>query len=104
MKILIKRPKQYADKMRAYKIKADNTEIAVINAGDDLEISIPNGAKHLIATVDWATSNSIEVSKLSSDDVLHVKNAFSHMSWVPLISLYYSLFNRKKYLVLGTSA
>lgn len=98
MRILINRPKQYADTMRAYKIKADNKEIAIINAGDDLEISIPNGAKQLIATVDWATSNSIEVSKLSPNDVLHVKNSFSHMSWVPFISLYYTLFNRKKYL------
>ena len=64
MKILIKHPVQYSDKLRAYKIKADNKEIALIKAGNDLEISIPNETKHLIVTVDWATSNRIEVSKL----------------------------------------
>ncbi len=98
MKIEISRPKQYADGLRAYTIKIDGNKIAKIKPGESITVTVPEGASSMRANVDFGLSNEINLSELSSDSKLTVKNTFSHKLWIPFIGFYYATFARKKYL------
>jgi len=100
MEITIGRDKQFADSKRKYQIKVDGKKLTTISIDEQKTISLPANAKKIIATIDWGMSNEIDISTLASGNTLLVRNSFSHFSWIPFVSLYYSLFNRKKYLTI----
>lgn len=98
MEITVSRPKQFADRIRAYKIKIDGNKISEIKAGESITISIPENSSIIQANVDWGLSNEMNVSDLSQSDNLTIKNSFSHKLWIPFVAFYYITFARKKYL------
>ena len=104
MEITLNRPKQFADRIRSYKIKIDGNNVSEIKAGDSISIKIPYGSSVIRANVDWGLSNEYQISNLSSNDTLIVKNSFSHKLWIPFIAIYYVIFARKKYLQLSKDA
>lgn len=55
-KLRIKRTVSYADRLRAYKVFVDNTEVAKIKAGETIEITVPEGSCSVVAKIDWCRS------------------------------------------------
>lgn len=98
MDISITRPKQFADKIRAYKLYIDDIQVAEIKSGKTITISIPQDAKKLYASVDWCSSNEFDLFTIKPGVSLEVKNSFSHKLWIPFLPLYYITLGNKKYL------
>ena len=101
MDIVINRPKQFADRMRAYTIKADGSKVGEVNSGEKVTVTIPEKSSTLQVNVDWGLSNEVLLSDLNNNDELTVKNSLSHRLWIPLLPLYFATFGRKRYLQLG---
>jgi hypothetical protein len=57
--IIIKRGKGYADKMRAYKVLLDGTEIGNIRQGESKQFPVQEGKYTLQLKIDWCTSEPI---------------------------------------------
>jgi len=101
MEVTINRPKQYADLLRAYKIKVDGVKVGEIKSGESTVIVIPDESRVLQVNLDFCLSNELKVSELNPNDTLLVKNSFSHKLWIPFVALYYVTIGRKKYLELS---
>ena len=57
--IIIKRGKGYADKMRAYKVLLDGTEIGDIRQGESKQFPVQEGKHTLQLKIDWCTSKPV---------------------------------------------
>ncbi len=104
MEITINLPKQFADRMRSYRIKVDGVKVGEIKPGESATIIIPDGASIIQANVDWGLSNELNISEVTPNDTLTVKNTFSHKLWIPLVAFYFATFGRSKYLELSKNA
>ncbi len=69
-KIVINRPKRWADKLRKYKIIVDEELLGVIKENQTLEFPIDKGEHEMYCQIDWCTSNSI---RFESDEENEVK-------------------------------
>lgn len=57
--VILKRGKSFTDKMRAYKVLFDRTEIGKIRQGDLMQFSVPEGKHTLQLKIDWCTSKPV---------------------------------------------
>ena len=57
--IIIKRCTGYVDKIRAYKIFLDGTEIGVIRQGESKQFPLQQGKHTLQLKIDWCTSKLV---------------------------------------------
>jgi hypothetical protein len=57
----IARPRQYADAFRKYRVLIDDAEVATIRPGEAIAIDLPPGRHRVVAAIDWARSNAIEI-------------------------------------------
>jgi hypothetical protein len=98
MEIQVFRPKQLSDMTRAYKLYADDKEVAIIQRGETTVVFIPEKTAMLQAKIDWCSSPMFPVSSITSGKIT-VKNSFSgNVFKSSLMPLYYVSFGRKKYL------
>ena len=101
MEIQVFRPNQYADLIRSYKLYADGKEVATIECGEAIVVSVPDTTKMLQAKIDWCCSPMFPVSAITSGSIT-VKNSFSGNALkMPFLTLYYVTFARGRYLVIG---
>ena len=101
MEIQVFRPNQSSDIARAYKLYADDKEVATIKRGETTVVSIPDKTKMLQAKIDWCCSPLFPVSAITSGSIT-VKNSFSGNALkMPFLTLYYVTFARERYLVIG---
>lgn len=99
MKLVISRPKQLMDMGRSYAIWADTEQVATIEAGQQLEIRVPVGAKEIYATTHWFSCKPLVLDSLADDTRLVVKNSCD--AWkllVPLLPFYYIVAAKNRYL------
>jgi hypothetical protein len=98
MEIEVTRPKQFADLTRNYRLLADGKEVAVIERGTSQNITLPPDSKTLTAYIDWCYSPEFAVSDIHDGRIV-VKNAFaSNPLKALLLSLYFVLLGKHKYL------
>ena len=100
MEIQVFRPNQSSDIARAYKLYADDKEVATIKRGETTVVSIQDKTKMLQAKIDWCCSPLFPVSAITSGSIT-VKNSFSDNLFGRLfLPLYYITFARGRYLVI----
>ena len=102
MAIVVSRPKQYADRVRAYKLFIDGQPAAEIKGGQEIRLEVPQNGKKLLAKIDWCTSNELDLSTVHNDDKIEIMNAMRGKQWIPFYVFYAITFGRKQYLQLRT--
>ncbi|HXI86962.1 MAG TPA: hypothetical protein VNH64_05855 [Parvularculaceae bacterium] len=100
MKITLKRPKQFADRGRSYLIAIDGRNTTYLRPKESKEIEAPPGARRLTAHLDWATGNAIDLTKLSSDATIAIKNSVPGDVWIPFLPTLYMFAAPQSYLKL----
>ena len=98
MEIVATRPKQFADRRRAYKLHIDGKLAGKIEAGQEIRLTIPQNSSILQATIDWCSSNTFDLSTIKENEKLEILNAISKKAWIPFYLLYAITARRKKYL------
>src|SRR5262245_59258051 len=91
------RPKQYADRLRRYRIVVDDIQVAMIKAGERVEINLPIGRHQVFAAIDWARSNSIEIDVLPGR-CHHLEVGSNLSGWRLLLAIAYATIWRQQYL------
>ena len=99
--LLIHRPRQFADRVRRYRIFVDKEFVATISAGASVEIERPPDGSTITAKMDWVRSNSVSVHRLEPGQQLEVRNRMGWRMWLPFAMLYYITFGRSRYLQLS---
>lgn len=100
MEIEIVRPKQFADKVRNYRLWADEHEVALIKPNSSQIVRLPEGTQTLRATIDWCSSPDFSVADIHGNKLV-VQNGFASNILAALtLPLYYITFGRGKYLAI----
>lgn len=98
-KLVIARPRQYADMLRRYRITVDGELAARIATGQSVEIDLPPGGHRIVATIDWARSNPVEIDAEASGK--HRLEVGSNVAgWRLLLGILYATIWRDRYLYL----
>jgi hypothetical protein len=98
MEIVVIRPKQFADRLRAYKLYIDGKPVGKIKAGQEVCLSIPQNSSKLLAKIDWCSSNEFDLSAIKENEKLEIVNTMSEKAWIPFYIIYLTTVGRKKYL------
>jgi hypothetical protein len=104
MEIVISRPKQFADRVRAYKLLIDGKIISKLKAGEEVRVTLPENAKILTAKIDWCSSNEFNLSNVRANENIEVKNAMSRKLWIPFFAIYAITFRKNSYLSINKAA
>ncbi len=99
-KITIIRPKQWADRVRAYRLYVDGQPVGKIKRDEAVSLEIADDAQVFEAKVDWCSGPPVSLKGLSDGAQINVRNTFSHKLWIPFIPLWYSIFKRDQYLTI----
>lgn len=100
MEIVISRPKQYIDRVRAYDLQVDGLSVAKIRPGEEIRITVPEGSQNLVAKVDWCASNVFPLAGLQAGARLEVKNPMGRKMWLPFYPIYAITVHRASYLLI----
>lgn len=68
-RLIIRRPKQFADIFRRYKIVINDIEAATIKRGEDLDFELPAGTYAVEAQIDWCGSKVLMVTLHEGEEV-----------------------------------
>ena len=104
MEIIVFRPKQFADRARAYDLNLDGKVIAKLKAGEEIKVKLPENAKTLSASIDWCSSNEFQLSSINGNEKIEIKNSISKKIWIPFFVLYAITFKKNSYLSIGKAA
>jgi hypothetical protein len=104
MEIIISRPKQFADRIRAYELLIDGKTISKLKAGEEVRITLPENAKILTAKIDWCSSNEFNLSNVTANENIEVKNAISRKLWISFFAVYAITFKKNAYLSISKAA
>ena len=96
--ITINRISGYSNKLREIKLVLDNEVLGTIKDGESKSFEINPGKHKLKATIDWAGSNEMEFEMSQNEN-----RKFDLKGTKPFLAIYYSIFARKKYLILEDS-
>src|SRR5579871_3897995 len=89
----------YADRLRAYKIVLDDTEVAEIRDGETKQIPVSEGEHSLRIRIDWCGSDTKQFTVVADEDpVFQVRSNLRGVR--VLLMFWYLLFARDSYLVL----
>lgn len=101
MKLKFKRPKQFTDMIRAYRIIIDGKRVGNIRDGEEKELEIPEGRREIFLKIDWCASNALIINDTKDEKEFLCYNTFAGWKMFTLfIPLYYITFGRKRHLTL----
>jgi hypothetical protein len=95
----VKRPNQYADKSRRYRIYVDGARVGTLKAREELSLDVPVGEHDVIARIDWCRSNVLKVN-VRTPEPTEVEVSSNAMNGAGFLALYYVTFGYSKYLSL----
>src|SRR5262249_2606798 len=98
-KLVITRPRQYADMLRQYRLVVDSDLAYTIGRGQSVDISLPPGRHRLIAAIDWARSNPVEIELLPDQDC-RLEVGSNVAGWRLLLAVLYATVWRDRWLYL----
>ena len=87
----------WADKLRAYKILLNGTEVCKINDGEELSFPIEPGQYAIKAKIDWCGSREVRFDVADQDVVFDVE---SSMRGPALFGALFMLFNPNGWILL----
>ena len=61
-RLLVKRPSQYADMVRRYRLYIDGRRVGTIKRSEELAFELPAGEHEIVARIDWCRSNFLSVT------------------------------------------
>jgi len=96
--LTVRRDKEWADKLRKYRILLDGTEIGRLGQGDLISQQVTAGPHSVEAKIDWCGSKPFCFVAGSGDIVILVRSGLR--GWDKLLILYYIIFDRHGYLTL----
>jgi hypothetical protein len=100
--ITISRDSGYADRLRAYRVVVDDSEVGTLNNGESKTFSIEPGPHALVLKIDWCSSNTVRFD-LPENGSVQFKCGSNLRGVNLLLSIYYVLFARDQYLWLSSS-
>jgi hypothetical protein len=71
-KLIVTRPRQFADRLRKYRILIDGDRAATIGPGETVEIELAPGRHQITARLDFLSSPPVEI-EAGPDEVHHVR-------------------------------
>lgn len=98
--ITISRDSGYADKIRAYRVVVDGSEIGTIGDGESKTFPIEPGPHRLVLKIDWCSSNTVSFD-LAENTSVHFQCGSNLRGFSVFLGIYYTLFARDKYLWLA---
>ena len=101
-KLVVVRPRQWADRFRKYRIYVDGERVAEIRSGETQEILVKDGPHEIWTKVDWCISNKI-VLHIDSKEVLYLQAGTNVRGLRLLFAIFYlfrSFFGGRGYLYL----
>ena len=98
--ITLSRDSGYADRIRAYRVVIDGSEVGTINNGETKTFSVEPGPHELDLRIDWCSSNTVKFDL--PVDVSVRFQCGSNLRGISLfLGIYYILFARDQYLWLS---
>jgi hypothetical protein len=98
-RLIVKRPNQYADKIRRYRIYVDGLRVGTLKALDELPLDVSVGEHEVVARIDWCRSNVLKVN-VRTQEPTEVEVSSNAMNGAAFLVLYYITFGYSKYLSL----
>jgi hypothetical protein len=92
----IQRKSAYMDRLRAYHVLVDGTDIGTIKNNETQSFAIAPGSHEVKLKIDWAYSPPVMVDAQPGGTVTLAASAKAN----PFTVLYYTLFAKEKYLKL----
>jgi len=100
--IRITRGNAWRDKLRAYKIYANDMYLGDISNNEVAEFSVAKGHYSICAKIDWCGSNTIDIVVDDELVELEVGSSVKKNSWwkelIPFYEIYQMTIKRNKYL------
>ena len=97
--IRVSRTTSYADRIRAYRIFVDGTEVARLNAGQSVDVSVSAGSHSVVAKVDWCSSRTLSLN-IRDAETVHLECESNLKGLRIFLAFIYALFLRDQYLTL----
>jgi hypothetical protein len=101
-RLTIRRPGQYADKARTYRIFVDGAPAGTIKSGDELTLDLTVGEHVIQARIDWCRSNALKLS-VRSGTPIELEVGSNALKAGGLSAIYYVTFGYSKYLYLRST-
>lgn len=93
--IRLRRPKRWADKLRAYRVFVDGDKVGTIRQGEDRFFPLKPGTHEVVLWIDWCRSNRLVVDIAEREEVQMECGGHS-----PFAVFYYATLGRASYLTL----
>ena len=95
--ITVRRTTNYADRLRAYKVRVDDQVLGSVRAGESVTIPVSPGRHSLMLRIDWCGCEQIDFQVQPGEQV-YFECGSSLTSWRIVLVLYYIVFNTHQYL------
>lgn len=96
--VTFKRPRQYADMLRAYSVVIDGVVVGTLRRGEELQRTVSPGRHEFQAKIDWCSSPCFE-SEVFEDTCIEVSSNLT--GWRCLLALWHITLGTKSYLRIG---
>ncbi|HXG08754.1 MAG TPA: hypothetical protein VNK04_03110 [Gemmataceae bacterium] len=97
--IRIRRPTQYADWLRKYRLFVDGVPVAEISRGSEVEIDVTPGWHEVLARIDWCSSGTLWI-EVRQDEVCQLEVGSNIRGWRMFVGFVYAFILRSRYLYL----
>jgi len=95
----IRRPIQFADLIRKYRLFVDDVQMGEIRPDSEIEIQVTPGTHCVLARIDWCSSNSLQI-EIEQGQVFDLEVGSNIRGWRMYIGFIYVFFLRSQYLYL----
>lgn len=96
-RVVIRRPKQWGDRLRGYSIMIDGDKTETIRAGEEKWLEVGAGAHEVRCQIDWCGSNTVRFD-LAGGDVAAFEVRTNVTGWRLLLAYVYLIFMRNRWL------
>jgi len=101
-RLTIRRPSQYADKARVYRILVDGAPSGTIKSGGELSLELTAGEHVIQARIDWCRSNALKIV-VGSGAPTELEVGSNALKAGGLSAIYYVTLGYSKYLYLRST-
>jgi hypothetical protein len=101
--LTLRRPRQYADMLREYRVLIDAQDYVTIRRGQTIIVELPQGSHQLIAKIDWCSSQLLKIH-LESEGTTSLEVGSNIAGWRLFLALFYVTVLPDQYLYLTESS
>ena len=97
--LILTRPRQYADRLRQYRIIVDDQEVGRLSVGEELRVELPEGEHRMVARIDWARSNYLSFG-IRAGETTEIEVGANARGWLLIAAIYFATIGYWQYLYL----